>query len=263
MTRTSLLLLVFFILSGCGKLEYSPNQSFDRNSPVALNKTNINRLLQTPGDDTIRFILGGDTQRAYDNTSAFVASANRVPGVDFVVIDGDISDFGLLLEMEEVHERLSKLSVPYIAVIGNHDLVSHGETVFKRMYGDLDFSFTYKQVKFICHNTNSREYKFNGRVPDLDWLGNALHDPGYFVSIGHVPPVSGDFDQALRPHYTKLLRQHPRMLANLYAHTTKTEVLPAESENDSPMMTTGGINMRMYSVITLVNTQFSVKHVAF
>ena len=98
------LLLISFTL-GCNNLEYSPNQSFDGDSPTNLNAKNIARLHQNVNnsDDTVRFILTGDTQRSYDQARALIAVANsNYPKLDFVLLNGDISDFGLRQEMEWV-----------------------------------------------------------------------------------------------------------------------------------------------------------------
>src|SRR5690606_5450087 len=137
----------------------------------------------------------GDAQRFYDELEAFVKSVNRLPSVDFILLAGDLSDFGLLEEFELVHERLKKLNSPYIAVPGNHDLVGRREDVFTRMFGPLNFSFVFQGVKFVAHNTNSREYT-TGNVPDLQWLSNELLPSDgvqYYVAVSHVAPFDPDF----------------------------------------------------------------------
>src|SRR5690606_1221915 len=91
------------LLQACSSIEYSPNQSSDSKSPRDLNKKALARLAETPGDDTIRFVLTGDSQREYKNAEKLVDAVNKIPGVDFVFLAGDISDFGLLQEMEWVH----------------------------------------------------------------------------------------------------------------------------------------------------------------
>src|SRR5690606_20003552 len=165
-----------FLLISCDRLEYSPNQKFDKNSPTALNAKNLEKLYSSPNnsDDTLRFILTGDTQRAYDQATALVDVANSYPKLDFVLLNGDISDFGLLREMKLVTQIYDGLKVPYITIIGNHDLIANGMAVYHRMFGDLNFSFTHKGVKFICHDTNSREYRFDKTVPNINWIAKEL-----------------------------------------------------------------------------------------
>src|SRR5690606_19216715 len=109
-----------------------------------------------------------------------------------------------------------------VAVIGNHDLTMRGRDVFTRMYGELNYSFTYAGVKFICHDTNSREYTFSGNVPNIPWLKNELQaEDGIhsYVAISHVPPIDDDFDQKLIKDYDAAFNDTPGFLASIHAHT--------------------------------------------
>ena len=49
---------------------------------------------------------------------------------------------------------MSKLRFLYVAIIGNHDHLESGEEIFRRMYGELNFSFVYGSVKFVVFNNN-------------------------------------------------------------------------------------------------------------
>jgi 3',5'-cyclic AMP phosphodiesterase CpdA len=266
MDQWKYILFACLLFAACDKFEYSPNQRFDFASPSNSNRRNIERLLRASGDDTIRFAVTGDTQRAYDNAADFIGLANKIQGLDFVVLDGDISDFGLLAEMKEVDKLYSRLNVPYIALIGNHDLSGNGEHTYRSLFGESDFSFVYKQVKFICQNTNSREYHFNGRVPDIPWISSELQTSdsvSYFVGFGHVPPTSGDFDPALKEPYLNLLLRNPDVLATFFAHTGKTETLYPFDDAGAPLYTTGGIDNRNYSIVTIIHGAISVTHFDF
>ncbi len=63
----------------------------------------------------------GDTQRFYDDVEDFVARANQ-EDFDFVLMDGDISDFGINDEFSWIYDIMKHLKKPYVSVIGNHDL---------------------------------------------------------------------------------------------------------------------------------------------
>ncbi|QJX49193.1 metallophosphoesterase [Hymenobacter taeanensis] len=163
----------------------------------------------------------GDTQRFYDETEQFVASVNRQRNIDFVFVAGDISDFGLAREFRWVHERLQQLQVPYLTVVGNHDLVGNGRAIYQTAYGPLNYTFRYGGTKFICLDTNGREYSFGARVPDVPWLQQQLQDTTgsrHTVVISHVPPTDEDFDPALVPSYTAALRGCPRLVFHLSGH---------------------------------------------
>ncbi len=267
--RLNLLLLSFVVItliSSCRKLEYSPNQKFDKNTPQNINAANLKRILQSPSDDTIRFVLSGDSQRAYDELQPFVDKVNSMTGIDFVLLNGDISDFGLLQEFKWTENFYSKLKAPYLAIIGNHDLSANGVYVYQRMYSEqLDFSFIYKGVKFVCHNTNSREYKFDGKVPDLNFLKNQFQPEngvnGYFA-IAHVPPTNADFDSKLFAQYGKILTDNGKVYAVLNAHIDK-ETIQYPYNSTMPVITTNALYNRHFLIVEVVNNKFSYYDIAF
>jgi len=210
------------MLSACdGIFQYNPNQVILKENETNLNEKNIARIKARPLTDTVKFILMGDTQRWYDEADAFVKSANQQQDIAFVLHAGDISDFGLSQEFRWVHAIMSHLSVPYLTVIGNHDLLANGPAVYRKMYGPMDYSFEYGDNKFIFIDTNSREYAFNGAVPDLEWLNAELTDnPGNknAIVVAHIPPFDNDFDPDLQDAYSGLLARDPNVKYTMYGH---------------------------------------------
>lgn len=206
---------------GCrDSFEYSPNQVFDGDTEQQLNAKNIARLDTLPKDDTITIAFVGDSQRFYDELTDFIDTVNQLQHVDFVILAGDISDFGLLEEFELINEKFTDLNKPYIGVIGNHDVLGKGDEVFARMFGPLNYSFNYQDVKFVLHNTNSKEYN-NGNVPDMNWIRSQLvksDSAKYFVMVSHVPPFSDDFDKNLESAYASTLEETPSLLLSLHGH---------------------------------------------
>jgi predicted phosphodiesterase len=227
-----------------------------------LNKKNLEKLMLAPADDTIRFVLAGDSQRAYKNAHDFVNVVNRMQGIDFVFLAGDISDFGLLGEMEWIDQIFSKLQKPYIGVIGNHDLVANGQSVYTRMYGPLNFSFTYQGVKFVCHNTNSREVNFSGTVPSMSWIKKEFmpsENVKAYVAVAHVPPFSGDFDRNLEQDYVNTVNASPT-LAALYAHHHSEEI---RQNGSVPYMVTSAIVRRRFLLIEIVNGKLTYESIRY
>lgn len=261
-----ILLLAVTLLLSCDRLEYSPNQKFDKTIPENINAKNLARLFSAPGDDTIRFVLSGDSQRAYDDLVPFVTKVNSMKGIDFVILNGDISDFGLLQEFKWVEKIYSGLNSPYIGVIGNHDHASNGVYVFKKIYNeDLDFSFIYKGVKFVCHNTNSREYNFNGTVPDLNYLRKEFEPQSgvkSYMAVAHIPPTSGDFDKNLFEPYGKILTDNGKVHAVLNAHVDK-ESLKYPYTPSLPVITTNSLYNRHFLIVEIINNNFKYYNVSF
>ena len=111
-----------------------------------------------------------------------------------MLLGGDITDFGLVKEFRLVHEELSRLRMPYVAVVGNHDATNNGKAAYKAMYGDFDFSFTVGNSKFILLNTNYLE--FDRKVPNLAWLEEELKDGQNYENVfvlSHIYPILYEF----------------------------------------------------------------------
>jgi 3',5'-cyclic AMP phosphodiesterase CpdA len=214
-------MFIFGFISGCDKFEYSPYQTHKNGSPEGLNQINIKKLsgAESSSDDTVTILFTGDSQRFYNSLDALVQKSNSLPEVDFLILAGDISDFGLLQEFTWVYKRLESLKVPYLCVVGNHDLTANGAEIYSKMFGPKNFSFHYKGYKFLFHDTNGREYGFNGNVPDMNWLSGELKDTSqWFVGVSHVPPYDVDFDASLEEKYHKLFAETPGFILSLNGH---------------------------------------------
>jgi len=258
------LLLSTFLL-GCGGLEYSPNQVFDKNSNVDINAKNLEKLGDGIGDDTVRFIVMGDPQRSHNEVNGFYKKVNSMQGIDFVVVAGDISEFGILKEMDAIANSLNNLNMPYLAVVGNHDLTARGREVFLRMYGELNYTFVYGGVKFICHDTNSREYNFNGTAPDIAWLEKELMPESgvdNFVAISHVPPNSLDFDDSLINEYAGVFRQATGFLGSFHGHNHAFEEFQLGDE-DFSYVVTSTIGKKEFLVVEIVNNKLSFDQIYY
>jgi Icc protein len=211
------------LLSSCELFEFSPSDFRGPESQTNLTQKNLDRLAKRPlaPGDTLRFVFTGDSQRFYEQAEALVKSVNQQPGLSLMIVAGDISDFGLAREMRWVDERFSKLNIPYLTVIGNHDHVGNGRAVYQRIFGPLNYSFIYGDTKFVMIDTNSREYNFNGRIPDVPWLRQQLSDLGGArrqVGVSHVPPQDSDFDPTLTEPYARSLAAAPKLVFKLNGH---------------------------------------------
>jgi Icc protein len=259
------LILLLTIVSCDSLILYNPNQIIADKDERNLSAKNIERIQAITVEDTLKFILMGDTQRWYDESVDFVKSANNQPGIAFVLHAGDISDFGINQEFKWVNKIMLGLKTPYLTVIGNHDIVANGPASYRKIFGALDYSFEYGDYRFVFINTNSREYAFDGTVPNISWLrsqlGNNPQNKNIIV-VGHVPPFDNDFDRTLESEYTGLLGSNPNVNLSLYGH--KHSFNNGEFYNDGVRYyITTAVGSRGYMVVKVWNGGHHVERVEY
>lgn len=215
-------ILLSCCFSNCTKFEYNANQiNRLEDDETVTTQYNIDRLLKLPHKDTLHIVFFGDTQRYYDDFEDLVDALDNLPKLDAVIVTGDIVDFGLEREYSLINEQFKKIKVPFVTVVGNHDLVANASKLYQKIYGPLNYSFTWNDIRFIAHNTNGREYGFNGNVPDLNWMQQQVIDTNNYVGCifySHVPPFNPDFDASLNDGYTQLISNAKNTLFSINGH---------------------------------------------
>ena len=223
LTRLSFAILLLSILPcSCKKLfTYSANEIQIEEKDRNQNIKNIERLQSKAQNDSFRFVVISDTQRFYEEMDDFVEKVNSYPGISFVVLNGDMTDFGLRSEYLWMSDRLQKLAFPFFVVIGNHDMLGNGRELYKQMFGPENFSFKYSGYKFIVLNSNSKEVGYNGTLPDTTWLQKELSvtpsQEKIFV-LAHLAPFSGDFDRSLEQPYVRILKNNGNVIYSIHGH---------------------------------------------
>lgn len=251
-------------IAGCTLFEYHPYEIRVPDNERNLNAKAIAHIQAVAENkDTLTIIHMGDTQRFYDEVEDFVVSANRHKA-DFVLLAGDITDFGINDEYSWVHNIMKKLNKPYVAVIGNHDLSGNGEKVFKARYGHPNTSFIVSGFKFVLLNTNSREYEFNGHVPDLDWLKGELSDEraDRAIVVSHVPPFDHDFDPAMEEEYRTALVNSGKVNLSLHGHQHTYRNSEYYHDGIRYVVSTS-MDHRMYLIIKVWESKYYVEEVYY
>ncbi|HLO36896.1 MAG TPA: metallophosphoesterase [Lacibacter sp.] len=251
------LLPLLLLLSSCKRFMFHPNEI--RPNETALNKRNIEKIMRLEPKPVFNFILLGDTQRFYDEVDDFVDHANSLNNVSFILVAGDLVDFGLNREFNWIASKFGKLKVPYVAVIGNHDMLANGRKIYAEMFGPENFSFSYGKNKFICINTNSREVNYNGELPDINWLAKEINDPvpdNIFVA-SHVPPFSNDFDKKLEPIYAGLLAANPKTRMSMHGHEHEFKLFQPYDDGLTYLVAAAS-NARSYVMIAVNGKEVSV-----
>ncbi len=217
----TVLVLSVYLISCEKAFTYSANEIQIEEKDRDQNTKNIERLRSKPQIDSFNFVVISDTQRFYEELDDLIEKLNSYRDISFVVLDGDMTDFGLRSEYLWITHRLQKLSFPFLAVIGNHDMLGNGRELYKQMYGPENFGFSFSGYKFIVQNSNSQEVGHNGSLPDTTWLKEELaatsSQQRIFI-LSHLAPFSGDFDRSLEQPYVRMLANNGNVIYSIHGH---------------------------------------------
>lgn len=218
-------MMTLFMLDGCDIIDIHPYDG-KIDGDTYINARNIERIEQvTDGKAEIRFAFISDTQRWYDETEDEVADINSRSDIDFVIHGGDLTDFGVTKEFEWQQRILNKLKVPYVVLLGNHDCIGSGKSVFRTMFGNENFSFVAGPTRFVCLDTNALEFDFSNPVPDLSFLRSFRGDmrsKNTIVAM-HVGPYSDEFDDNVANAFEYEVVNLKNTLCCIYGHGHATE----------------------------------------
>jgi len=254
-----------FIYSCDEVFEYSPYVIDFEDNEQNLTQKNISKLLSSEAPDTLVIALTGDSHRFYDEAERMVNKINTEYNIDFLIHTGDFTDYGIPKQYQWSNMIFSKLNAPYFVAIGNHDLVSNGVVGYKEMFGDLNFSFIYHSIKFIFINTNSREFEFNGQVPDIDWLQNEIYPNPEFekaVLVFHAPPFDSDFDSDLEDDFMTLLHSSNNVLFATHGHLHSFNFYEPYSDG-IPFINTASAEKNEFVLVKIYNNEFTFNVVSF
>jgi predicted phosphodiesterase len=179
--------IIILLLNGCGKFNYSPYISNTKD--VHHNSKGVSDIAARSGEfsNTYKIALLSDSHDYYKELRKNIEFINKNKSVyAFVIITGDMTNIGLLSEYETAKKYYDMLDVPYVVTVGNHDLLTNGESIFEQMFGEDTFSFEFKQTKFILYNNNNWESSY--LVPDLDWVESELSSSAktHNILLSHV-----------------------------------------------------------------------------
>jgi Icc-related predicted phosphoesterase len=230
-----------------------------------LTQENLDALAKRSPAKRFKFVAMGDVHDEYDDLEKTVDIINRRTDLEFVLIAGDMSDRGLRQELEWTEEILRRLRVPYLTAIGNHDAISSGAQIYRKMFGPLDYRFRYGGIEFVFFNSNSLE--FEGKtVPDFPWIDaqlTAAADADARVLVTHYPPTfppnkpEGFYDPA---NYEQLFAKHD---VTLFIHSHLNDWgLWNDRRADNLQCGTFQVN-RYYNVVTIEGRTVSYERCHF
>lgn len=142
-----------------------------------------------------------DNQQNIDDLKSVVEEINSNESIAFVIVSGDITEYGDLESFSLAKSLLGKLHCPYYVVPGNNDTESSLASVanFKRTFGDNRFRLLFNGYLFLGVSTASSDRWMDGHVvpQDVDWVRQQLKNVGrktpVFI-VTHHPLKTGDVD---------------------------------------------------------------------
>jgi outer membrane protein assembly factor BamB/predicted phosphodiesterase len=113
-----------------------------------------------------------------DDLRRSVRDINHQVDVRFVILSGDITEFGSDAQLREAKAILDSLQVPYHIIPGNHDTKwsASGGTTFRALWGNDRFVFDAGGYRFIGIHQGPRMKMADGywAPEDLRWLDSVL-----------------------------------------------------------------------------------------
>ncbi len=122
--------------------------------------------------------------------SRCVRDVNTLDSLDFVLIGGDLTDFGTDEEIAAVRQTLDSLRYKYYVVAGNHDAKwsESGCDTFLKVFGYENYEFVCKGWRFIGCNSGPDMRMAPALIPQesMEWLKRL--EPGRkTVFVNHYP----------------------------------------------------------------------------
>lgn len=245
--------------------EYSPYAIDFEDHETNLTQKNISKLSSLSVSDTLTIALTGDSHRFYDGVENMVHKINTVYDIDFLIHTGDFTDYGIPKQYQWSNMLFSELNAPYFVVVGNHDLVSNGEDSYRKMFGNLNFSFIFGSYKFIFINTNSREFEFNSSVPDISWLTQEIKPENNFdkaIVVFHTPPYDSDFDSTLEENFMNTLHEYDNVLFVTHGHLHSFNISQPYSDG-IPFLNTASAEKNKFVLVKFFENEFKVDVINF
>ena len=144
--------------------------------------------------------------RSVEDIRTCLRDIKTLDSLDFVLVSGDLTDFGADSEIIRVKSMLDSLGIPYHAIPGNHDAKwsESGSNTFARVFDKERFDFRAGGFRFIGCASGPDMRMTPALIPssDMDWL-KSLDDKEPKIFVNHFPLDSsvlnyGDIRAVLR-----------------------------------------------------------------
>ncbi len=135
------------------------------------NEHALKKIANTPVKEDYCFAVMGDNR---DGEGVFEKILKDIEKKDylFAINNGDLVSYGFRYQFREYVDMIKHLKIPFVSVIGNHDIPFFGgRGNFRNYIGKPYFSFVYGESYFIVLD-NANKKRIEGK--QLRWLKNQL-----------------------------------------------------------------------------------------
>lgn len=204
--------LVVVLTTSCEELiDYSPYQNIVPGRWKNQNISNYNDLLPSAKEvfEPFKVALISDSHTYYDEFEKQVKYINSLDDIDFVIHLGDITLSANSREFEWYSDIMNKINRPVITVIGNHDCLGNGYSIYTEMFGQSNFFFEYRDVKFVIFDDIIWEKHIAD--PDFKWFDDALENDGQYrhvIPFSHIPPWDDQFSMGNELLFNNILEDN-------------------------------------------------------
>lgn len=126
-----------------------------------------------------------------------VRDINGNPEIAFVIVSGDVTEFGSDAELLLAKQILDSLKTPYYVTPGNHDTnwSESGGNSFIKVFKSGTFTFSYNGYRFIGAGSGPYMRMGPGQIPreDIVWLDSVMNevpDRTPIIYVNHYPQDS-------------------------------------------------------------------------
>ena len=171
--------------------------------------------------EPFKFALIADTHIGNPNNDEdlqrTVNDINKIHDIEFVIVAGDVTEFGSDKEITIAKNLLDQLNVPTYVIPGNHDSnwSESGTNSFLKIFGTETFGFEHNGYKFFGLPSGPNMRMSPGQIPreGITWLTEQLKQTSTetpIVFVNHYP-MNDDLNNwfevmdALKPYNVKLM----------------------------------------------------------
>lgn len=172
-------------LVACAPFQDSPYSDELSRPERMINESSIARIGDIESDGVIRIGVFADSHQNYAQLDRIIFEMNQNSDLDFVANLGDFTNSAYNFEYDQFLTHFLYLIHPAVTVIGNHDALGAGPSLFKKVFGPLNSWFETTTVRFVLFHSANLEYEDEF---DAQWLLNTVTESTKPVIIfTHVP----------------------------------------------------------------------------